>query len=483
MVSLDKKQVQLIAKDVGHASITITHLADNLIDHICCEVEQLMDKGQSFDLAYEKVKQQFGISVLKKIEEDTKYLIDKKYRLMKTTMKIAGNISLAIILVGTVFKIMHWPGAGYMLAFGFLVVCSVFFPLALYINYRDSEKKQNLALHLSAFVGGVVFMLGVVFKIMHWPGGGVLLLVGDLTFILLVLPLLLFTKLKNATEPKEKRVYYLGALALIIYILSNLFKFQHWPGASVLMFLGGLLLIVGFLPMYTWQRIQLEGKITGQFIYTIILAMFFVLFTSLLALNVSNDYLAAFVDQAKNELAIGNYLEQKNAENLQKINHISSYSPDIISEAKQIRHKADEVCDYMINLQLSLLQDLAPQGNHKELLNHPELIDNKANTEIPKLQMMGISTEGKAKTLKTKLGEFKEELLSSKFSSTELEKMANRVINLSDPFEWNKEITWEQYHFGNSPLITTISKLNEFQTSVRMLESKAIENITNQQNL
>ncbi len=48
MQPLNKRQVDIIVADVERAKITLLHLADDLIDHICCEVESEMNQGKSF---------------------------------------------------------------------------------------------------------------------------------------------------------------------------------------------------------------------------------------------------------------------------------------------------------------------------------------------------------------------------------------------------------------------------------------------------
>jgi integral membrane sensor domain MASE1 len=197
MYSLDKKQVEIIVADVQLAAITLSHLADDLVDHICCEVESLVAQGNSFEQAYEVVKKQSGIEVLQKIQDNTKFLIDKNYRLMKTTMKITGNISLAMLGIGTIFKIMHWAGASVLLVIGFFVLCAIFFPIAVHTNYKKSDKKQNLFLHIAILIGGIFFMSGVLFKIMHWPGAALLLLIGYLVLLCLYLPILLVVNIRK----------------------------------------------------------------------------------------------------------------------------------------------------------------------------------------------------------------------------------------------------------------------------------------------
>ena len=83
---LNSKHIRLIEADVENARITINNLSQELVDHICCEVESLMSSGKSFEEAYTIIKEQAGIKVLQQIQENTLYLIDKKYKTMKSTI-------------------------------------------------------------------------------------------------------------------------------------------------------------------------------------------------------------------------------------------------------------------------------------------------------------------------------------------------------------------------------------------------------------
>jgi hypothetical protein len=234
----------LIEADVHQARITLSHLPQELIDHICCEVEELMSTGKTFDEAYLLVKEQTGIKVLQKIQENALYLIDKNYAIMKNTMKITGNISLAFIAIGTVLKIWHWPGASIALLAGFVLLCLVFFPAAIYLNYNYENGRKKPLLNLSALLGGIVFMAGVLFKVLHWPGSATLLFAGWSILLCLFLPILLGLKLRETQSAKEKSIYVLGVVSAILFEAATMFKFFHWPGAGLLMIAGGFLLFV-----------------------------------------------------------------------------------------------------------------------------------------------------------------------------------------------------------------------------------------------
>ena len=480
MYSLDKEQVEIITADVQLAGITFSHLPDDLVDHICCEVEILINEGKDFENAYKTVRKQVGIDVLQKIQENTKFLIDKNYRLMKTTMKISGNISLAMLGFGTICKIMHWPGAGILLAFGFLVLCLMFLPMVLYANYKNETKKQNLFLHITALIGGITFMAGVLFKIMHWPGSALLLMVGYLSLLLLFLPTLLFVKLKSAQTKKLKSIYILGIVSLIIFAFSNMFKMFHWPGASVLMIVGAVLLIGLFLPLYTWQMFKMEGKITGQYIYIVTISMFLILFTSLLAINVSKNIVVGFVNQANNTEVINNYLEKKNVKLLSEIENKRD-TLELKSKAISIKKNSDELCDYINNVQMELVVsvDNLDKANAKRVIADPMCIMAKDNWDKVNMLMIGLDGNGKAKELKQKLIQYKSNLTSNFKENTEFSKYLDNLINVTDKQNGQFTVSWEESHFYLCSIIRAISTLKELQSGVRMAESAALVNLNN----
>lgn len=480
MYLLNKIQVEIIIADVQQASITLSHLADDLVDHICCEVESLINEGKDFERAYEIVKKETGIEVLQKIQDNTNFLINKNYRFMKTTMKVTGNISLAILGIATVFKIMHWPGASIGFVLGFFLLSAIFFPIAVFTNYKYVSNKKNLFLHLAILIGGIGFMAGVLFKVQNWPGAGILLLIGYLALLLIFLPSLLFVKIKQTQSSKDKRIYILGIIAIIIYGLSNMFKMFHWPGASILMLTGALLLIGVFIPIFTWRRIQLEGKITGQFIFTIICSMFLILLTSLIALNMSKNVLNGFVNQANSTTLINNYLNKNNALLFSKIDSKND-SLELNSKAIIIKKLADDLDEYISNLQCELIMksDGLNEMNSKELVGNVSGIIRKDNIEIVYLLLMGENNNGKAIELKDKISKYKTILLNdSLISNSEI----SSLLNLSDNKQDGQIITWEEQNFQGCYVIRAICILKFLQLKVNTVESVALNNLINKNN-
>ncbi len=60
MPELSFQNIEDISLDIRRQEITFSHLADELIDHICCDVENEMNNGLGFKDAYKRVKQRMG---------------------------------------------------------------------------------------------------------------------------------------------------------------------------------------------------------------------------------------------------------------------------------------------------------------------------------------------------------------------------------------------------------------------------------------
>jgi hypothetical protein len=122
MYELTITNIEFLTREIRSSGITYSHLQDDLIDHVCCDVENEMLQGLPFDKAYERVKQKIGIDGLNRIQENTMLLIDKNYRIMKTLMKISGVLAPILIALGTMFKMEHWPAAGILIVIGFFIL-------------------------------------------------------------------------------------------------------------------------------------------------------------------------------------------------------------------------------------------------------------------------------------------------------------------------------------------------------------------------
>ncbi|HBF87294.1 MAG TPA: hypothetical protein DDX39_01535 [Bacteroidales bacterium] len=480
MYTLNKQQVDTIVADVEMAKITFLHLAEDLIDHICCEVEQEMNQGKSFNEAYEIIKQQTGIKVLQKIQENTRLLIDKNYKLMKTTMKISGLISLAMLGLATVFKIFHWPGAGIGLVLGFFILCVLFFPSAIYVNYRDAKKKGQLILHLSILVGGIAFMAGILFKVQHWPGANILMEIGFIVLLWIFLPILLYVKLKTASDKKEKRIYIIGVIALMVFEISTAFKMFHWPGAFVLMLLGSAMLFWIFLPMFTYRKFKESGKITGQYIFLITTSMFFILFTFLLAMNVSKNVLVTFVNDDSDKLIVAQYYENKNDKLVADfLSQPDSLKTNKESQIIKIQQEAHDLCNFIHDIKIELIQAVenVDSATAIEYLSKTFMINSKDNNDFVTKIMLGKNANGLAISLKEKTETFKMNIHSNIPDNQDINSMVDKLLDTSDKMHDSQIRSWEQINFYNTVIISALQILSDLELKVQLIESESIKTV------
>ncbi|PKP19915.1 MAG: hypothetical protein CVU05_10275 [Bacteroidetes bacterium HGW-Bacteroidetes-21] len=480
MESLSAKQVEIISADVQMAKITFTHLADDLIDHICCEVETEMSSGKSFQDAYEKVRQLFGIRELQKIQENTRYLIDKNYKNMKKMMKVSGTISLIMLGLATVFKIFHWPGAGPGFVFGFFILSMFFFPSAIYINFRDSHQKKNGLLHLTALIGGIAFMVGVLFKIMHWPGAGVMLVVGTGALLLLFMPILLFVSLKKAKTSKDKMLYSMGVFALIIFEMSFLFKMMHWPGSSVLILFGSILLFTVFLPMYTYKNFKENGRITGQYIFLVTTSMFAIIFTFLLSINVSKNVLENFIRQDYITMEVVKHLEVRNEKVYTEYEKMSdSIHLQCDSSVAVLKKNTQDLYDFINELKIQLVQatDKTDKKTAEEMIVNTSRIIAKDNYEVVHKIMLGDANNGKATMLKEKIEQYKTSVLALTVSNPRIKFLIEKSLNTEDYVTPEFKQTWEEYRFSGTVLIASLPVFSDMEMNVKQLEYEVLHSI------
>ncbi|MDQ1296545.1 MAG: hypothetical protein QG611_523, partial [Bacteroidota bacterium] len=269
MPELSLRNIDQISRDIGQQEITFSHLLEDLIDHICCDVEHEMQNGLEFTEAYSRVKHKLGKRRLKEIQEETLYTVDTKYRQMKNTMKISGIAGTIMFGFAALLKIMHWPGAGILLVLGALTLAFIFMPSALGVLWKETHSTKRLFHFISAFLTGMFFIIGTLFKVQHWPGAGYVLILGALTGILFFIPALTVSRLRDPENKPKRGIYLLGSTGLIFCVAGMLCKIQHWPLAATLLMTGMFILFIIVLPWYTWLTWREEKNVSAMFIYLV----------------------------------------------------------------------------------------------------------------------------------------------------------------------------------------------------------------------
>jgi len=355
MPELNLHNIERIARDVKRQEIVFSFLADELIDHICCDVESEMENGLTFQEAYSRVKQKFSARRLKEIQEETLYAIDTKYRFMKNTMKISGVIGTVLFGFAALFKIQHWAGAGIMLTLGALILAFVFMPSALGVIWKETHNRNKLVLFISAFLSAGFFITGVLFKIQHWSGSSVILVLAHIIIVLLLIPSLLTAGLRQTENTSKKIVYILGAAGVMAFFTGFIFKIMHWTGSGVLLASGLIIIFFVVLPFYTWLNWSDEKYIRPAFIFLVAGSLSIVLPSTLLNLNLQRSFDQGFKNNLNEQQALYNYMLQT------KSQYVASYDD---SSSFQAMSKLDSRTDNLLKVISSLEGRISgnPQG-------------------------------------------------------------------------------------------------------------------------
>jgi hypothetical protein len=312
MAELNLYHIDQITEDVHKQEIGFSHLFHDLVDHICCDVEYHMQQGMSFDEAYKAVRAKIGGRGLKKIQEETLYAVDTKYRNMKRLMMISGVAGTIMLGFAAIFKINHWPMAGVLITLGAFVLSFLFLPSSLVVLWKETKSQKKLILFISAFIAGVAFIFGMLFKIQHWPGANIVILAGLVTGAFLFVPSVLF-QLFGDNEKKQKRsVYVIGALSIVVYAAGFWFRILHWPMASTFLFLGAFVLFFIALPWFTRIQWKNETNVNARFIFMIIAPLLFVLPGALVNLSLERTYENGFYIRLKKQDALIKLQEKEN---------------------------------------------------------------------------------------------------------------------------------------------------------------------------
>jgi hypothetical protein len=198
MIVLDEQQVTLILDDIKRNGIEMEELQLSLLDHICCVLEEELSPEMNFETAYRNVLPRFFEKNLREIQEETELLlIFKNYYAMKKVMLNTGVISAVVFTFGAIFKIMHWPGAGLLLQLPIVLISFIFLPLLFLIKSKETKKIQEKAVLGVGVVFGIILSLSGLCKVMHWPGANMLWLLALGILFLIFLPLYFSGGIRN----------------------------------------------------------------------------------------------------------------------------------------------------------------------------------------------------------------------------------------------------------------------------------------------
>ncbi len=219
-----------IKTDLVGLGLTYDRLIDDVLDHVCCLVEEYMDSGHDFESSYRLVLQSIGDKRLPEIQHQTFLNLDKKYQRMKNFTYIFGLSSALLTIIGALFKKMHWPGASILVTVGIVLVVLVFLPLYFITKQREQVEKKNPIYAIVGFLTIALLLAGALFKLSHWPGAGLILQLGTGLLVVGFIPLYVVNVFQRDGGEKVTLPYVamllVGISLVMIYSSVNMGKYM-----------------------------------------------------------------------------------------------------------------------------------------------------------------------------------------------------------------------------------------------------------------
>lgn len=140
---------------------------------------------------------------------------------MTKTTKIIALVAAVLILIGTLFKTNHWPGADVIMLVGLATSMLLFLSLVtVFLRKLVTGLGQFNGIFSSIIV--IIALLAFIFKLLHWPGAGKLVWIADVGILLASVSFLvdgLLDKDKYTSALKIIAGFFILILALVIVLV------------------------------------------------------------------------------------------------------------------------------------------------------------------------------------------------------------------------------------------------------------------------
>jgi len=377
--------------------------------------------------------------------------------------------------MGSLFKIQHYPGGSLMLILG-VFIFTMGLLIAMFSNaIKELMNKKNLIKYRIGVLSILLIGLGLLLTLGGLPLGSAILSAGTLLFYFRIF-LALFS-----VEGRKKFSNNLGLYCLCIIALGLLFKVQHYPGASIMLMVGMTSFVI-FMPFYFITKFQ-EMKATNStyILDTVIICSVFL--SLILPINVSKEVLDAFAIVNHGLVATTESFTETNEKLYANFESVAQENAEVgevwKTKALAIKEQAHALHEYVEDLKTALVIriDGLDENEREVAINKMKTkagIENKSDTDKPATMMIN---EGKAAVLKTEIAKYRDFVCSMiKPVDEEFKRALAKNLSTDDPinYEFGFQRSWESENFEYLPAIAVLTNLSQIQSQIRFVEYEIV---------
>lgn len=217
------------------------------------------------------------------------------------------------------------------------------------------------------------------------------------------------------------------------------------------------------------------------------IGMMYLVYTSMLAMNVSADLLNAFVLVDSGLSQTTHNYATKNAKTYAEFTQAEMLNPDKVrpwrEKAEAVHTQSQELYTFIRDLKYDLVKTsdgenapaLLPDGEVDGLL-----VETKSNTDIPGMLLI---EQGNGLKLREKIVAYRESILGliDKEKDSAMYAGISEMLSTQDPAPTKDGIqhTWESYRFEHIPLIAVLPQLTKVQVDVLNAEADVMSYLMN----
>ena len=279
MACLSKEQIEYIRSDLKRRRVSRSFLFEEWVDHVCCDVESLMNKGVSFENAFSQVAGTTSDSEVKTAHATVQQFLNHRYVAIKKLLLFAFLVfaaSWAINLQGT----GNWVGLA-----SFFILGIVYLRISIDFLRKRFIHKINILLSAFSFLSFLGTVSGILLLFlnrsygMSTRGHGVDLTVFGWFFFSLVCLIYYIREFRTTIEKKElKKTGWFITLAVFNVFLAaiSIASFPLYRHVQ-----GYLFYLIGFILGYNILAIMVllfTGSMKNTLILALVLGSFMIVF-------------------------------------------------------------------------------------------------------------------------------------------------------------------------------------------------------------
>jgi serine phosphatase RsbU (regulator of sigma subunit) len=323
-------------------------------------------------------------------------------------------------------------------------------------------------------------LLGQLFKVLHYPGAGLLLMLSTIVFTLFYLPFYVLEVWKEKRGFTAKAILLMQNLVLFIFSLGFLFKNLHLPGSGLLYIVNHVIVLTVVAPYAIYHILKALRHSTKQPYNYLVLVYFFTLcLGALFNSNSGKVNVRSIVPQVTQKERLLETTSSRNKALYFEIENgnLGSFEFGTLQKLKELKSLTDSCLSTIKGTQRHLIaQSENISESAADTLKAAQLTA-KNNVDVSNAILFGKAYNSSAsaysaKKIKTAINGFHDSIMQLVANSSRV--LISKSVNLStenytEP-ESGEIMSWEQISFQDQALIYIVQNLLNLQYEVRNAE-------------